>query len=109
MDNSEKNRLAMAVVDRWISFQGALGRTKRKYPTPEFLSFVEAVRSYTDLTRHDQLIHREVANAMNGLTEFLRLERKQVPGTILYEADRLECLFFAGFDPHFEGDEPPGL
>jgi hypothetical protein len=29
-----------------------------------------------------------------------------VPGEILYEADRLESLFFAGYDPHFEGDEP---
>ena len=48
-------------------------------------------------------------NAINGLTEFLRLERKRVPGRILSEADRLECLFFGGFDPHFEGDEPPGL
>jgi catechol 2,3-dioxygenase-like lactoylglutathione lyase family enzyme len=43
------------------------------------------------------------------LAEFLRLDRKRVPGRILSEADRLECLFFDGFDPHFEGDEPPGL
>jgi hypothetical protein len=61
------------------------------------------------LTRHDQLIHRDVANAINGLTESLRLERKRVPARILSEADRLECLFFGRFDPHFEGDEPPGL
>jgi len=59
--------------------------------------------------REDQLVRRDVANAMNGLTEVLRLERKRVPGTVLSEADRLECLFFSGFDPHFKGDEPPGL
>jgi hypothetical protein len=76
MDNSDKNCLAKAVVDRWCSFQEALGGTKRKYPTQEFLSFVEASRSYIDVTRHDQLIHREVAKAINRLTEFLRLERK---------------------------------
>ena len=109
MDNPEKNRVAKTVVDRWCSFHEALGGTKRKYPTREFLSFAEAARSYIDLTRRDQLIHRDVANAINGLTEFLRLERKRVPGKILSEADRLECLFFGGFDPHFEGDEPPGL
>ena len=109
MDNPEKNRVAKAVVDRWCSFQEALCGTKRKYPTREFLSFAEAARSYIDLTRHDQLIHRDVANAINGLTESLRLERKRVPGRILSEADRLECLLFGGFDPHFEGDEPPGL
>jgi hypothetical protein len=88
MDNPEKNRVAKSVVDRWCSFHEALGGTKRKYPTPEFLSFAEAARSYIDLTRHDQLIHRDVANAINGLTEFLRLERKRVPGRILSEADR---------------------
>src|ERR1700691_1681888 len=70
MDNSEKDRLAKAVVDLWIFFQEALGATKREYPTREFLSFVEATRSYIDLTRDDQLIHREVARAINGLTEF---------------------------------------
>ena len=102
MDNPEKKRVAKAVVDRWCTFQEALGGTKQKYPT-------RAARSHIDLTRHDQLIHRDVANAINGLTEFLRLERKRVPGRILSEADRLECLFFGGFDPHFEGDEPPGL
>jgi hypothetical protein len=25
------------------------------------------------------------------------------------EASRLESLLFSGYDPHFEGDEPPGL
>jgi hypothetical protein len=73
-------------------------------PTPS------AARSYIDLTPHDQLIHRDVAKAINGLREFLRLERKRVRGKILSEADRLECLFFEGFDqfdPHFEDDEPP--
>jgi hypothetical protein len=58
----------------------------------------------------DALIHREVVSEINGLRGVLETEqRKQVPGEVLYEADRLECMFFAGYDPHFEGDEPPGL
>jgi len=109
MDNPEKYRLARAVVDRWCSFQEALGGTKRKYPTQEFLSFAEAARSYIDLTRRDQLIRRDVAKAISGLTDVSPVGEKAVPGRILSEADRLECLFFDGFDPHFEGDEPPGL
>jgi hypothetical protein len=40
---------------------------------------------------------------------FLEIERKRVPGEVLYEADRQEGLLFAGYDPHFDGDEPPGL
>ena len=98
----------MAVLDRWCSFQDALG-VKRRYPLQDFLSFADAARRYVEATRHDQLVRRDVANAINGLTEYLRLERNRVPGRVLYEADRLECLFFGGFDPHFEGDEPPGL
>jgi hypothetical protein len=108
MDDSEKDRLAIAVLDRWCSFQDALG-VKRRYPLQDFLSFADAARRYVEATRHDQLVRKDVANAINGLTEYLRLERKRVPGRVLYEADRLECLFFGGFDPHFEGDEPPGL
>jgi hypothetical protein len=59
--------------------------------------------------RLDRLVRRDVAVVVNGLRQSLELERKRVPGEILYEADRLESLFFAGYDPHFEGDEPPGL
>ncbi len=29
---------------------------------------------------------------MNGLAEGLEAERKRIPGQILYDADRLECL-----------------
>jgi hypothetical protein len=27
----------------------------------------------------------------------------------MVEAQRLECLLFIGYDPFFDGDEPPGL
>ena len=107
MGNSGKDRLATEVVPQCCSFQEALAGTKRKYPAQEFLSLVKVARRYIDLTRDDRLVHRDVAETMNGLTEFLRLERKRVPGRILHEAERLERLFFGGFDPDFEGDEPP--
>ena len=109
MENSEKDGLATVVEEKWLDFQVALAHNRRKYPTREFQAFVLAARRYVDLTRRDRLVHRTIAKAINGLTESLRLERKRVPGGILHEADRLECLFFLGYDPHFEGDEPPGL
>jgi hypothetical protein len=55
------------------------------------------------------LIHRKVANVVAGLVECLRVERRRVAGAILQEADRIETIVFGGCDPHFEGDEPPGL
>jgi len=50
-----------------------------------------------------------VAEAVNGLTDFLEVERKRLPDHVLRDAERLECLLFSGYDPYFEGDEPPGL
>ena len=82
---------------------------KRKYPTEQFNSFASRVRRYVQVVGKDRLIRRDVVGAVNGLVDFLRVERKRIPGNILAEADRLETLVFAGYDLRFEGDEPPGL
>jgi hypothetical protein len=50
-----------------------------------------------------------MAVALKNLAACLEVRRKGVPGAVVLEADRLESLFFDGYDPHFEGDEPPGL
>ena len=106
--NSEKEQLAAEVEDRGVDFQGALSN-KRRYPVEQFRAFWEAGKRYAELTRNDPLIHRKVVAAINGLREFLSVERKRIPSTILADADRLESLLFSGYDPYFEGDEPPGL
>ena len=105
---SEKDRLAEDVEERWIDFQIALS-DKRRYPVQQFRSFADATRRYVEMTNGDALVHRGVVNALNGLADFLSAERKRVPRDILWEAERLECIFFSGYDPHFEGDEPPDL
>jgi hypothetical protein len=61
------------------------------------------------MTAREAVIHKSVARAVNGLRGFLEVERKRVPGDILYEADRLECQLFDDYHPYFKGDEPPGL
>ena len=108
MPPSEKDRLAAEVEQRWLDFQKALS-DKRKYPLRPLKEFWEAGRRYAEMTKRDLLIHRVVMSAVNGLTEFLTTERKRVPAQVLWDAQRLECLLFDGYDPHFEGDEPPGL
>ncbi len=55
------------------------------------------------------MAHRAVVGAVNGLIDELTVERKRVPGEVLFGADRLECLVFLGYDPNFDGDEPLGL
>jgi hypothetical protein len=105
---SKKDDAAGDVERLWLDFQSGL-YNKRKYPIREFNAYAQAVRRYLDLTQNDPLFHKKVVREINGLTDSLSLERKRVPDSVLMEAQRLECLTFAGYDPYFEGDEPPGL
>jgi hypothetical protein len=109
MRHAERNRLALCVADRHCELEEALAGDRRKYPIRQFRLFAEAVRCYVDKSRKDEMIHRDVARTVHGLVDYLRLQRKRVPGKVLFEAERLECLFFQGYDPQFDGDEPPDL
>jgi hypothetical protein len=109
MNDSAKDALAAIVEERWVNFQVALSDSKRKYPVQEFRMFAQAVRSYIEQSRNDPLIHRNVVQVVNGLTDSFEVGYDRIPNKVLEEAARLESLMFAGYDPHFEGDEPPGL
>jgi hypothetical protein len=106
MIGSEKDKLAERVADLRVTFDLALSN-KRKYPVQEFKAFVQSARRYIEATAADRMIHKSVVRAVNGLREFLQVERKRIPGDVLFEADRLECQLFGGYDPKFDGDEPP--
>jgi hypothetical protein len=108
MAESEKDRIARQTADLRVTFDIALSN-QRKYPVAEFKTFVQSARRYIEITAGDPMIHKSVARAVHGLREFLEVERKRIPGDILFEAERLECQLFAGYAPNFDGDEPPGL
>ena len=108
MPESAKDRAAREVVELKVSFEMALS-SKRNYPAEEFSAFVQSVRRYIELTKHDAKMHKSVAEAVHGLREFIQVERSRIPKDVVFEADRLECQLFAGYDPSFEGEEPPGL
>jgi hypothetical protein len=108
MAASERDRIARQTADLRVTFDMALSN-KRKYPVAEFRAFVQSARRYIEITAGDPMIHKSVVRAVNGLREFLQVERKRIPGDILFEADRLEYQLFAGYDPSLDGDEPPGL
>ena len=109
MPDSEKNRAAEAVENRWAAFETAARSKKRKYPLAEFRDFVSAARRYIEMTKDDPLIHRSVACSLNDLRWHLDMENGPIPGEVLFETDRLESQLYAGYDPYFEGDEPPEL
>ena len=84
-----------------------LGQAEISDPAVQsFLGGYEALRRADKVGSSDSPECRE---AVNGLTDFLEVERKRVPDQVLRDAERLECLLFSGYDPYFEGDEPPGL
>ena len=109
MPTSQKDQLAAEAIDRWVDFQESLASVKLKYPIQQFQGYWLATKRYAELTKAEALIHKSVAAAVHGLVDFLSAERKRVTDEVLRDAERLECLLFSGYDPHFEGDEPPGL
>ena len=44
----------------------------------KFAAFVGGVRRYIEITANDPMIHRSVVQAVNGLREFLQVERKRI-------------------------------
>ncbi len=101
-------QLAEDILEKWGAFQHALAG-RGSFPINEVNGFSELVWAYLKLTKDDGLVNREIARVLHELESDLQLSDREVPSEILYEADRLERLFFAGYDPYFEGDEPPGL
>lgn len=106
---SEKDLMAEKVMQAWNAFQNALSSNKRSYPKDKFYVLFRALKDYVDLMRDDTMIHKSVARAINSFGEYLRMERKNVPGEILYDTNRMECMLFSGYDPYYRGLEPPDL
>jgi hypothetical protein len=104
----EKRRLAQSVLDAHARLQMAM-LEKRRWPREAFREFFVAATAYTKATAPDEFIDRRVAACLSGLRETLELGSKRVPGDALHDADRLESMLFAGYDPYFEGDEPPDI
>jgi hypothetical protein len=94
MPSPEKDRLAAEATECWVDFQLGLSSDKRKYPIRQFKAFWAVTKRYAELTRSDPLIHRSVAEAVKGLTDFLEVERKRVPTTFfgMQSAWTASCL-----------------
>lgn len=100
--------LARNVIEARSALELALA-DKRRWPEAEFSRLFDAARAYALATEHNEIVHRSVASAISGLREYLEVTCKRVPGGALARADRLETMLFAGYDPEFDGHEPPGL
>lgn len=72
MSGSRKDRLAALVIDRHCVFQSALAGSRNRYPTRESQSFAAGMRQYEDATREDEMLHRCVVSAVNGLSSICK-------------------------------------
>ena len=105
---SEKDRLAAEAMDLWWEFERAYTK-KLKFPMEQFRAFWIATRRYAELTRSDTEINKALAGAVHELASTFGWSGKTVESNVVADIERLECLLFDGYDPYFEGDEPPGL
>ncbi len=108
MATTKIDRLAEDVMNAYGMFQ-CHSHGKGRFPGSHFRVFFDAGVRYIEATKDAKMIHRNVASIVSGLTEILSLHFSRVPGWAIADADRLECMLFSEYDPHFEGDEPPGL
>ena len=108
MLNSEKDRLAAETMERWRDFEHGC-RPKKKFPIREFRAFWSVAKRYAELTRSDKAIRRDLATAVHELTTVYGWASKTPENEAIADIQRLECLVFHGYDPHFDGDEPPEL
>jgi hypothetical protein len=90
---TETDRMAETVLNGYTELELALGKSNA-FPRKQFDRFFESVIRYVEKIEDGAFVHRRVAGVLNGLTDCLRLHRKRLPGDVLYQADRLECIFF---------------
>ena len=109
METEKEKRLASLLLRHYEEFNMALLGNQRHYPRAEFQAFAQTARLYLHGIQDHSFVRREIVRVFHNLVDTLQSERKRIPAEVLWEAERLECLLFAGYDPHFEGDEPPGL
>ncbi|MBV8864931.1 MAG: hypothetical protein JO210_05965 [Acidobacteriaceae bacterium] len=109
METENEERLASLLLRHYEEFDTALLDQKRRYPITEFRAFAQTAHRYLNGRQGDSFVRMDIVRLFYHLAETLQSERKRIPAEVLWEAERLECLLFAGYDPHFKGDEPPGL
>lgn len=109
-DQQALDALARRLLDCRVAFDEQLhNKRRRRFPTEALEQLLQAVLTYTAAMQDQDWLHKAVAGECNGLCEYLQLQEFNTPGEMLYLAERIECVVFSGYDPYFEGDEPPGL
>ena len=108
MNQSSLDQFADSVLAAYADLEGAI-HSSEAFPRREFDTFFNSVVRYVEATKDTGFVHRTVASQLNGFSQFLQTLHKNLSDDVLYQADRLETIFFSAYDPYFKGGEPLGL
>lgn len=91
-----------ALADRVVEANAALDEHlgKSRFPSAEFDELRQTVFDYAMAMQDRDWLHRDVANVVNGLRDYLQLECHNAPSDILWKADQMESLIFSGYDAY---------
>jgi hypothetical protein len=90
--------LAHRVVEAYAELDEHLG--KGHFPTAEFDKLRHAVFDYAMAMQESDWLHRNVANVVSGLRDYLQLDCHNAPSDILWKIDQMETLIFCGYDAY---------
>ena len=96
--------LADRVVDAHAELDRRLG--KGRFSAVEFDKLRRAVFDYARAMQERDWLHRDVANVVNGLRDYLQLECHNAPSNILWKTDQMETLIFSGYDAYLDRGGP---
>lgn len=90
--------LAHRVAEAYAELDEDLG--KGRFPTAEFDKLRHAVFDYAMAMQESDWLHRNVANVVNGLRDYLQLTCHNAPSDILWKIDQMETLIFCDYDAY---------
>jgi hypothetical protein len=90
--------LADRVVEANAELDEHLG--KSRFPSAELEKLRQAVFDYAMAMQERDWLHRDVANVVNGLRDYLQLKCHNAPSDILWKIDQMESLTFCGYNAY---------
>ena len=80
LEDTKLKALADHVVEAYNDLDNCLG--KLRFPIIEFNRFWQAVFDYSAAMKELDWLHRDVAGIVNGLHDYLELERHEAPSDV---------------------------
>jgi hypothetical protein len=104
LEEARLKALADRVMDAYGELDDCLG--KPHFPVTKFNRFWQAVFDYSAAMSEHDWLHRDVAGVVNGLRDYLELQRHKAPTDIWWKIDQMEVLLFSNYNAYPEHGNP---